>query len=197
MTSLRAFGKWWELEPVLPNYKLPTPGRPIPHPLPEGIDGVYRMCEAAANMEARALVALCGLAGLRVGEALSIRPEHFDLTEMMLTVRGKGDKTRTIPISDECWTNVAAAYVSAAASQRTLITYSERAARKLLTRLGKQLGFRRQISSHDLRATLATAAYDKTHDLRVVQEVLGHASSTTTEVYTGVTTRAMREAVAL
>jgi site-specific recombinase XerD len=78
-----------------------------------------------------------------------------------------------------------------------LVGINERHARKVITSLGAKIGLERRISSHDLRATFATAVYDKTMDIRLVQELIGHATSAQTEVYIGVNLDKMREAVVL
>jgi site-specific recombinase XerD len=195
LTSLRSFSKWAGF-PCLDEYSAPTPAKSVPHPLPEGVKGIERMIEVARNNEQKALVGLCGFAGLRVGEALSVTTKSFDLNEMLLTVRGKGDKTRVVPVSTRAWSSVSSAFVEAMGSPtQRLVNYQDRSARKCITSLGRHAKLAREISSHDLRATFATHVYDITKDQRVVQELLGHASGTTTEVYIAVTNQKMKKAV--
>lgn len=154
------------------------------------------MLERTRNAEQRALVGLCGYAGLRVSEALATTTEWFDLKTMLITVRGKGDKERIVPLSNKAWSAVSTAMVDALGrSDKRLIRYQDRSARKCITTLGEKAGLSRSISSHDLRATFATEVYNKTKDQRVVQELLGHANGSTTEVYIGVTHNAMKLAV--
>lgn len=198
LTSLRAFARWAGWGNLLDEYSAPTPARGMPHPLPEGIDGVKRLIEAARQENQIALVALCGLCGLRVAEALSVRPSHFNHDTRTLSVRGKGDKTRIVPVSELAWHYLAAPVTRAFLdSDRQVVGLKDRFARRVITDLGVRAGLQRHISSHDLRATFATAVYDKTLDLRVTQELLGHSSSQTTELYTGVTMSKMRGAVEL
>lgn len=198
LTSLRAFARWAGMGEVLKDYSAPTPARSQPHPLPEGVDGVRRLIDATRNERQKALIALCGLCGCRVAEALAVRPSDFDLHDMTLSVRGKGDKTRIVPVSSLAW-DVLAAPVGRAFCEddREVVGLKDRFARRVITDLGVKAGLKRHISSHDLRATFATAVYDKTLDLRLVQELLGHSSSQTTEVYTLVSKTKMREAVEL
>ena len=198
LTSLRAYGKWAGLNHPLSDYIAPTPGKSIPHPIPEGPFGLERMIAKAKNCEQAAMIALCGYAGTRIGESLSITTDNFDLHDMLLTIRGKGDKTRVVPISKNAWSHMSSAYVLALSKpDLRLVSYKDRFARKIVTTLGERAKLSRPVSSHDLRATFATAIYDKTQDLRLVQELLGHASSSTTEIYTGVSMNKMREAVEL
>lgn len=197
LTSLRGFARWMGIRDPLHEYIAPQSGRPIAHPLPEGIEGVYRMLECCKNNEQEALVALCGLVGCRIGESLSTTTDWYDLDSRVVTIRGKGDKVRIVPLSERAWEHTMAAYVlGATRSDHHLVTYKDRFARQVIKNLGKRAGLRREVSSHDLRATFATEALDRSgNNIRVVQELLGHASVTTTEVYTGVRLKQMKDAV--
>jgi site-specific recombinase XerD len=177
-------------------YSAPVPAKGVPHPLPEGIEGVYRLIDITHNVRQKALIALCGLCGCRVAEALAVKPSDFNLHDMTLTIRGKGDKTRIVPVSPRAWEilqiPVTRAFVD---GDIPVIGLKDRFARRVISDLGVKAKLKRHISSHDLRATFATEVWDRTLDLRVVQELLGHASSNTTELYTAVRQDKMREAV--
>jgi len=201
LTALRAFGRHHGAD-VLMRYRAPSPPRAVPHPLPEGVSGVLAMIEAADTPQRAALITLLGLAGLRIHEALDVYPDDFDLADRTLYVRGKGDKARVVPVSDAAWVHLVAAYTDAilrqvkaeGAKKCPLVGLTDRRARQVVTDIGKKAGISRPVSSHDLRATFATAAYSKTRDIRAVQDLLGHSNSKTTEIYTGVAESAMREA---
>lgn len=197
LTSLRSFARWAGYSNVLSDYAAPTPAKGVPHPLPEGLEGIRKMIDVATNNRQKALIALCGYCGCRVAEALSIQPKDFDFSEMNLTIRGKGDKTRVVPVSSLAWEVLAVPVTHAFVYGGTVVGLKDRYARRVITDLGVKAGLKRHISSHDLRATFATAVYDKTLDLRLVQELLGHASSHQTELYTGVSMDNMRKAVEL
>lgn len=203
--TFRSWGKWnGAPDTFLSKYKAPKPAPPQPHPIPEGIDGVKAMIARTRNSQHKALCALTGLLGLRVGEAITVRPCDFNVSEMTLTVRGKGDKTRVVPVSDYAWQCIRLQYSKRivgdgrrsfdAGYQLPLVSLTNRGARKAITRHAKNAGLSRHVASHDMRATFATAAYQKSKDLRAVQELLGHASSVQTQVYTGVSMSTMREA---
>lgn len=184
LTSVKAFVKWADWPISFDDYIAPTPLKGQPHPVPEGIAGVKRMIEVARTEQQAALVALCGLCGLRVAEALSVRPSHFDLDEMTLTIHGKGAKQRVVPVSTYAWkvlqTPVTRAWTK---GDIPVIGLKDRFARATITRLGVKARLRRHVASHDLRATFATEVYNKTLDQRLVQELLGHSSGATTEIY--------------
>lgn len=176
-------------------YRAPVAARPKPHPIPEGIDGVLDMIRSTKNPRHRALVALTGLLGLRVGEAIAVKPEHFNLADQTLSIRGKGDKTRVIPVPDSTWKYLVKAFELAKITNSTLVARSNSGARKAITRHAINAGLSQHVKSHDLRATLATAAFKATGNIRAVQEILGHSQVTTTEVYTNVTDSDMRNAL--
>lgn len=195
LTSLRNFSKWAGYPGLLADYVAPVPARGQPHPIPELLDGLERMLNVAHSAEQKAIVGLCGFMGMRIGEALSARPEHFDLNEMRVTIRGKGDRSRVVPVSQRGWSAISTAFVDATLSGNNLVNYQDRSARKAVTSMGARAGLSRAIASHDLRATFATIVYNKTRDQRVVQELLGHASGTQTELYIGISVREMAQGV--
>jgi site-specific recombinase XerD len=195
ITALRAYGKFIGVT-VLEDYKGPKPARSMPHPLPEGMAGVARMAEVAQTNEHRALIGLLGYNGLRVGESLTVSFSSFDLQNMMLLVRGKGQKERLIPLSQRCWELCTPLLIdNMNTPQSRIIALAESSARKAITAIGKRAGICRSVASHDLRHTIATDMLNRTGNLRLVQEFLGHSSITTTQVYTHVELQAMREAM--
>jgi site-specific recombinase XerD len=125
----------------------------------------------------------------------TVRFEDFDLDNMTLHVRGKGDKGRVVPVSNRAWGVLAMPVARAMMNQCEVVGLKDRFARRVITELGVRAKLERHTSSHDLRATFATAVYDHTLDQRVVQELLGHSSGTTTEIYIGRSNDQMRKAV--
>lgn len=198
LSSLRGFASWAGWGVILKDYRAPRPGSAVPHPLPDRLNDVWRLIDQAKNSSDVAIIALCALVGCRVGEARSITPDSIDLPNMQITVRGKGDKTRVLPLSSRAWEMITPAYNWAVTQGGVaLVPGSDSAVRKRITSMGKAAGIDRAISSHDLRSTFGSVMYDKTLNLRLVQELMGHANSTTTEVYTQVKMSDMRDAVAV
>lgn len=198
-SALRSFGQWLLDDPTyLSNYRSPKVAPGQPHPLPGGMDDVRRMADATKRPHHKALIGLCGMLGLRVSEALSVTAESFSEAEgeLLLTVRGKGDKTRQVPVTNGVFIVLTPAYIESFNNPcRRLVPLADRSARAFLTRVGVKVGVGRPIASHDFRHTFATAAYAKTKDIRAVQDLLGHASSDTTQVYTGISMATKRDAV--
>lgn len=194
ITSMRALGRCLGVA-MLEEYSAPTPASSMPHPLPGLAADIEKMLAVALSDRQRTLVALLALCGLRISEARQVAPTDFDLHNMLLTVRGKGDKTRIVPVSQQAWSVMSPCVVEATLSKwPTVILYTDRHARELITKLGARAKLARPISSHDLRATFGTLAYALTGNIRAVQELLGHASVEQTVLYTGVRLAEMRAA---
>lgn len=199
-TSLNEFAKFQRIANTLDQWNGPTPLRANPHPLPEGLAGTRKMLALCNTSQQTALIALMGLAGLRLSEALSVRSSHFRRNPSgegwVLQVTGKGNKQRLVPMSSEAWLNICTARTNSALHDNALlVVLGDRRARAYVGSLAqKALGH--HASPHDLRATFATHMHLHKHvPLRVIQELLGHASLSTTEVYLGVTMSDMTSAV--
>lgn len=183
---------------ALTGYKLPAPGAPTPHPVPGGIEAVRRVLAGTGDVRTRTLIALGALAGLRVSESLSVDVRVWDRASNCLVIRGKGDKTRNVPVSTELETYLMMAALN---SNGKFVPFSDKWARVQITRAFDSAGIKHangdSISSHDLRATFATEVYRKNKDIRLVQHYLGHASVTQTQVYIGLADAAIKNGVNL
>jgi integrase/recombinase XerD len=191
IASLRAYAKWALRSDILFDYSAPKPKRPVPHPIQEGISGVIRMCNSARNPSEAALFALQGLMGLRVGEALSLTAQDFNKRDMTLLVRGKGDKERDFPFQK--WHGVTLSQPTCSHFPPGVPWWTcqtERRAPCHGYRAAAWLRFPHQESrpaGHTCDRALPCSL-----DLRTTQEVLGHANSRTTEMYTQVNMENMR-----
>lgn len=185
----------------LSEYVPPKPAKPQPHPIDEKMDGFKKLVFVSRSAEERALLALTFLCGMRVTEARSVVVADIDKFDGTVVVEGKGDKRRIVPLSDRAYELLEERIVEIDADphgsmeETPLVSASDKTARRWITRLGKDAGIGRSISSHDGRATFATVVLDHTQNIRVVQELLGHASVAQTEVYTGVEMDSMKKAV--
>lgn len=191
--SLRSFFGWMHdsgLRSDDPSVGLPRPKVPRwqPRPLPES---VYRqVLNETGHGIAHLAVLLAGSAGLRRCEIVAARRE--DLDESGLWVVGKGGKRRLVPVSAELRREITARPVGWLFPARWGDGHMH------IDALGKMArrAMHWQGSLHPLRHRFGTQAYRGTHDLRAVQEVMGHASPATTAIYTAVSDDALRAAVA-
>jgi integrase/recombinase XerC len=145
-------------------------------------------------------------AGLRVSELVGLSVSDWDRPAGILRVLGKGRKERLAPVGSfatkalDQWMTVRHPDPKAPEKQRSAI-FLNRFGRRLTTRsIGRMLeghilsaGLSTQTTPHTLRHSFATHLLDGGADLRSVQELLGHKSLTTTQIYTHVSTRRLRE----
>lgn len=183
------------MENPLSAYRAPRTAPQLPHPIPELEQGIQMLLSACHRDDLRVVVVLQSLCGLRITEALEIKVCHISVKDRMLTVYGKGGKTRYIPISDRAWEILLPAAASAMGTDTTLADLGERNARRLITELGRTAGLKLPLSSHDLRATFATLAYNECGDILTVARLLGHEDIRTTQLYIGTATEQARSAV--
>lgn len=195
VTSLRSYMKWLGITNPLVNFKLPTAAQPEPHPLPGGLQDLERMITASFHPDDVILIALCGLVGMRISEALSVKSDDFDMPSRTVLIYGKGERYRKVPLSPRAYSlligRVAERFLDGGG---TLLACSDRAARKAITALGRRAGIVRPVASHDLRATFATMAYARSKDIVSVSRLLGHADTRTTQMYIGTDRERLRDA---
>jgi integrase/recombinase XerC len=166
----------------------PTPGPGSGQPSRGGDAG-----EAIRTRDDAVLELLYGC-GLRVAELCGLDAGDVDLGEQMVTVWGKGGRQRRVPMHERCseavgrWLAVGRIHLAAAESPPEAV-FLNRAGRRLGPRdVRRLLDHRSPVPTHPhaLRHSFATHLLDGGADLRVVQELLGHASLQTTQVYTHV-----------
>lgn len=182
----------------------PSTARPLPKAL--SVADTERLLTAPLGAgplprRDRALLELLYGAGLRISEAVTLDLDDLDPVDRLVRVRGKGDKERVVPYGEVASDALDAWLVGgrAALSPRAPALFvnarggrlSRQGAWKLVTGHADRVGL--QVSPHTLRHSFATHLVDGGADVRAVQELLGHASVTTTQIYTLVSRTALRE----
>ena len=149
------------------------------------------------NIRNRAMFELMYACGLRVSEIVSLRMDDIDLNEQILRVVGKGSKERMVPFYDEA-RDVLKLYLNTVrkkwCDEKETICFLNLKGKPLTTRgveyiLDKVVlksGLLLKVHPHMFRHSFATHLLDNGADLRIVQELLGHASLSTTQIYTHV-----------
>lgn len=192
----------------------PSPRKTLPHTLDvaqvEALLAAAGATEGAVGLRDRALLELLYGTGARISEAVTASVDDVDLESMSVTLLGKGSKTRVVPLGSFAARAMEAYLVRA----RPLLAAKGRGTpRVFLNTLGRPLsrqsawavvqgasaraGLTEHVSPHTLRHSFATHLLQGGADVRVVQELLGHASVATTQIYTHVTIEAMRETYAM
>ncbi len=206
MSALRTFFRWLETEEVLKNRALlavamPKVGHGVPKPLTVDkaravVDGgMAAELDWIAARDVAVLLLLYG-SGLRISEALSLRTKDAPTTDRdVMRIVGKGGKERVVPVLPVA--------IAAIARYRALLPYapepqgplfigakggplSARIIQLAMERLREELSLPDTATPHALRHSFATHLLATGADLRQIQELLGHASLSTTQVYTEV-----------
>ena len=219
--SLRGFYRFCYAEGLVEadlagRFDLPRQPRLLPHVLT--VEEVERLLETRsdatpASLRDRALLELLYACGLRISEALGLDRHDVDLEEGVVRVVGKGDRERIVPVGEIAldWMRRYVDEVRPAWLQSGQIDLG-RGGPLFLSAGGKRLDRRRAwemivasagvanlaqgISPHTLRHSFATHLLEGGADLRVVQELLGHASINTTQLYTHLTGERIKDVYA-
>jgi integrase/recombinase XerD len=202
----------------------PAPAKRLPKALPLGdIEAILDAAGAPGTVLAlrdRALLELLYATGARISEAVGLDVDDVDLApadraadapdgQGTVLLRGKGGKQRVVPLGSYARAAAQAYLVRArptlsSAGQATPALFlnarggrlSRQSAWTVLVKAAERAGVTAEVSPHTLRHSFATHLLDGGADVRVVQELLGHASVTTTQVYTLVTVDSLREVYA-
>jgi integrase/recombinase XerD len=213
IAALRAFYKFAENEKLLPaniaeNLSLPRRWKRLPKALSN--DEITKLLmpetpETPQSLCDQAILELAYASGLRLSELKNLRLEQLHLDAGFINVIGKGNKERVVPVGR---TAVAALSRYIEVGRPKLVT-PKSPANVFLTRRGtpfaavtlwlhiknrvRRTGVERNMTPHMLRHSFATHLLEHGADLRVIQELLGHANISTTEIYTHVTGSRLRE----
>ncbi len=193
--------------------KPPTPNRRLPKSLP--VDDVLALLDGAGGdgeadgpltLRNRALLEVLYSTGARISEAVGLDVDDVDVHSRSVLLRGKGGKQRLVPIGRPAVSALDAYLVRgrpdlARRGKGTPAMFlnarggrlSRQSAWQVLQDAAERAGISAAVSPHTLRHSFATHLLEGGADVRVVQELLGHASVTTTQIYTLVTVNALRE----
>ena len=213
IAALRAFYNFAETEKLLPanpaeHLSLPKRWKRLPKSLTN--DEIAKLLkpetpETPSGLCDQAVLELAYASGLRISELCGIRLEQLHIDAGFVTVIGKGNKERVVPVGSKA---VEALNRYLAVGRPKLVTPKSPANVFLHSRGGRfatvtlwlrikqraaRTGIARNITPHMLRHSFATHLLEHGADLRVIQEMLGHASINTTEIYTHITGNRLRD----
>ncbi|MCX8138554.1 MAG: tyrosine recombinase XerC [Gemmataceae bacterium] len=215
LAAARAFGRFLCRQGALQSnpaqgLRGPRQERKLPHFLTQ--EQIYRLLQAPSPVtwqgrRDRAILEVLYSAGLRVSELVGLDLDDVDLQEGFLHVRGKGKRERLAllgPAAQQAlaeWLAAREAFLQQRRTRRTPAVFvnrfgtrlSSRSVGRLLQTYLRRAGIETRTSPHTLRHTFATHLLDAGADIRGVQELLGHKQLTTTQIYTHVSTRRLRD----
>jgi integrase/recombinase XerC len=201
LSALRTFFKygirckWVKADPTK-GVRAPKSPRKLPKTL--DVDAANRLMEIKGerwiDQRDRAILELLYSSGLRLSELTGLNVNHLDIQDASVEVTGKGNKSRRLPVGRHA---IAAlknwlAMRSSIANEGELAVFVSRRGTRLgnraiqarLDELGVRLGADQHLHPHLLRHSFASHMLESSGDLRSVQELLGHANLTTTQIYT-------------
>jgi len=197
--AIQAFYRYLEMD-VAKNLKPPKRGEPIPKYLSEAeMAELLKSCEE--DSRDFAMVLTLGYTGMRVGELCGLNVEDVDFSDGVITVKyGKGDKQRIVLIEEKTGTALRKYLDKRKAVEGPLFLSSRRnrikprAVQRIVCKYAKKAGIIKKVTPHVLRHTFATTLLRRGADIRIIQQLLGHASVATTQIYTHVDDRMLRDA---
>lgn len=220
LSAVRSFYGWMHRNEAVESNPARTVGSPkLERYLPGYLDRaqmdlLFQTVELKAqegkftDVRNRAIIELFYSTGMRLSELRGINRTDLDLLSQQVKVRGKGRKERIIPIGDHAQIALRNYELKRDDLVRNLVTKPDRTAFFLSSR-GKRISARgiqtavsgfldhidedAGLSTHSLRHTFATHLLDAGADLRAVQELLGHASISTTQIYTHTSVERLKE----
>ena len=213
LAAIRAFLKFLEREGEVSGdpaswVENPRPAKPLPKTLTE--DEILRLLRqpdisAPNGLRDRAMIETLYATGLRVSELVGLRVDDVNLAVGFVRCVGKGSKERVVPIGEVAVETIKSYLVGC----RPIFAKGERSEFLFLTRRGQPMtrvafwkiikkharaaGITKHITPHVLRHSFATHLLERGADIRSIQEMLGHASVATTQVYTHVTRDHLRD----
>jgi len=215
VSGLKSFFRYMKLEGYIDEnpailLEKPRTGRHLPEVLTvEEIDAMIS-CIDMSTMEGRrnrAIIETMYGCGLRVSELVNLDLSHLFLEDEYIIVRGKGSKERLVPIDGvaveaiESWM-ADRAHIELKAGEEGMLFVSKRGRRLtrvmifyIIKRLCGLAGIRKEISPHTMRHSFATHLLEGGANLRAIQQMLGHESITTTEIYLHIDRSRLRQEI--
>jgi integrase/recombinase XerC len=188
-----------------------TPKQPRRLPKAISVDQIEKLLAAPSDGEVlgardRAILETLYSTGIRVSEVVGINRADVDIERQQIIIRGKGRRERVVPLGVHALGSIGK-YLTMIESERGPLAptsplfvnkhgtrLSSRSVRRKVAKYLEQAGLDPDISPHTIRHSFATHLLDNGADLRAVQELLGHQSLSSTQIYTHLTTQKMRDA---
>ena len=213
LASIKAFYSYLTLEKVMcenPTDLLSSfrQGRSLPEVLSvEEVDRLLTQPRGVSPgaLRDRAMLELLYAAGLRVSELITLERDNLNLSLGYVRCIGKGERERIVPVGKKAISALTSylrsGYPQLRASGATKVIFlnvrgkgiSRQAVWQIIKKYASKAGIHKDVSPHTLRHSFATHLLDNGADLRVVQELLGHVDITTTQIYTHLSNRRLRE----
>jgi len=182
-------------------YDIPRAKRPHKLPVVFSEEEIIQLLDQVTNLKHRCVLFLIYSGGLRISEAVNIKISDIDSTRNLILIRaGKGKKDRTTLLS-QTLLEMLRHYYKLYKPKDYLFEgesggqYSVKAIQNVFNKALKSSGIKKDATVHTLRHSFATHLLERGTDLRYIQDLLGHESSKTTEIYTHITKKGMNKII--
>lgn len=217
IASLKAFYRYMEIEDIIeinPFHKITLKYKePITLPKTIPIESIkdilkysYRTLENANSnyqymvaLRNTTIIELLFSTGMRVSEISHLKRKSLDLQSNTIYIYGKGSKERIMCIANDKVSRLLTEYIKICNCENDYVfinklgnRYSEQSIRNMINDYAKLAGVNQHITPHMFRHTFATALLDENVNIRYIQQLLGHSSITTTQIYTHISTNKIR-----
>lgn len=183
---------------IIENIARPRREHRLPNVLSK--EEVKMLLNTIRNLKHRTMLCLLYSCGLRSGELLNLQPTHIDSKRNIILIKqSKGKKDRIVPLSPKILEMLREYYryykpkTYLFEGQNIGEQYDSRSLQLVLKQAVKKAGIQKPVTLHWLRHSYATHLLESGTDLRYIQELLGHNSSRTTEIYTHVSTKNIQQ----
>ena len=182
-------------------YSIPRAKRPHKLPVVFSEEEIITLLDQINNLKHKCILYLIYSAGLRISEAVNMKVSDIDTTRNLVVIRGgKGKKDRTSLLSQKLLEMLRHYYKLYKPKEylfegETGGQYSIKSIQNVFNKALVASGIKKDATVHSLRHSFATHLLERGTDLRYIQELLGHESSTTTEIYTHITKKGMDKIV--
>jgi integrase/recombinase XerD len=187
------FNTLQNIEIVIDKIHRPRREKLLPNVLSK--DEIKKILEAHSNIKHKTMLSVIYSCGLRRSELINLKPADIDSKRNIIIIRqAKGKKDRIVPLSQKVLALLRTYYIGYKPvtwlfeGQRGNEPYDERSLANVLKQAVEKANIQKPVSLHWLRHSYATHLLESGTDLRYIQELLGHSSSKTTEIYTHVST---------
>jgi integrase/recombinase XerC len=201
LSSVRSFLKFLYREGYIQSNPAKLVSNPkTPHLLPRflSVEDVFALIEKPEGIgfipvRDKAILELLYSSGLRVGELAGLQVDDLNIRDSLIKVRGKGKKERIVPIGSKALDAIKSYLIeriliksrdNALFLNRLSTRLTDRSVRRIVVKYARKISINGRIGPHTLRHSFASHLLQGGADLRVIQELLGHASLSTTQKYT-------------
>lgn len=212
LSSIKSFHKFLVIEEICtsnPASTISAPKKTKKLPVVLSVEEVMALLDSLnndtpINSRNQVMIELMYAAGLRVSELVDLKLGDLRMTSKMISTRGKGSKDRLIPINDYCLKLLRSYIINDRPKLAKTVDpgfvflnaqgghYSRQSFFLFLKEQCKKVGITKEVSPHTLRHSFATHLLEAGTDLRIIQELLGHESISTTQIYTHINNRTIK-----